>query len=119
MATHKSAWGIEVGAGAVKAIKLERHGDSVQVVDFAFVEHKKVLTTPDLDQNEVVRLSLGQLISQKNFENQTLVMSIPGHSALARFAKLPPVEPKKIPDIVKFEAVQQTVSSASPALNPR
>lgn len=57
MATHKSAWGIEVGAGAVKAIKLERHGDSVQVVDFAFVEHKKVLTTPDLDQNEVIRLS--------------------------------------------------------------
>ena len=27
--------------------------------------------------------------------------------AFARFAKLPPVEPKKIPDIVKFEAVQQ------------
>jgi len=34
-------------------------------------------------------------------------MSVPGHSAFARFAKLPPVEPKKIPDIVKFEAVQQ------------
>jgi type IV pilus assembly protein PilM len=32
---------------------------------------------------------------------------VPGHSAFARFAKLPPVEPKKIPDIVKFEAVQQ------------
>ena len=32
---------------------------------------------------------------------------MPGHSAFARVAKLPPVEPKKIPDIVKFEAVQQ------------
>src|SRR5262249_27371068 len=29
------------------------------------------------------------------------------HQAFARFAKLPPVDPKKIPDIVKFEAVQQ------------
>jgi Tfp pilus assembly PilM family ATPase len=34
-------------------------------------------------------------------------MSVPGHAAFARFAKLPPVEPKKVPDIVKFEAVQQ------------
>jgi len=32
---------------------------------------------------------------------------MPGNAGLARFAKLPPVEPKKIPDIVKFEAVQQ------------
>lgn len=107
MASSKAAWGIEVGAGAVKAIRLERSGSSVTVTDFAFIEHKKVLTTPDLDQNEVIRLSLGQLISQKNFENERIVMSVPGHSALARFAKLPPVEPKKIPDIVKFEAVQQ------------
>lgn len=107
MASSKAAWGIEVGAGAVKAIRLERSGSGVQVTDFAYIEHKKVLTTPDLDQNEVVRLSLGQLVSQKNFENERVVMSVPGHSALARFAKLPPVEPKKIPDIVKFEAVQQ------------
>ena len=34
-------------------------------------------------------------------------MSVPGHAAFARFAKLPPVEPKKVPDIVKFEAMQQ------------
>lgn len=107
MASSKAAWGIEVGANAVKAIRLERTGQGVQVTDFAFVEHKKVLTTPDLDQNEVIRLSLGQLLSQKNMENERIVMSVPGHSALARFAKLPPVEPKKIPDIVKFEAVQQ------------
>lgn len=33
--------------------------------------------------------------------------SIPGHSSFARFAKLPPVEPKKVPEIVKFEAMQQ------------
>ncbi|MBX3356655.1 MAG: type IV pilus assembly protein PilM [Phycisphaeraceae bacterium] len=107
MPSSKAAWGIEVGAGAVKAIRLERSGSEVQVTDFAYIEHKKVLTTPDLDHNEVIRLSLGQLVSQKNFENERVVMSVPGHSALARFAKLPPVEPKKIPDIVKFEAVQQ------------
>jgi type IV pilus assembly protein PilM len=37
----------------------------------------------------------------------SIAVSVPGHSAFARFAKLPPVDPKKVPDIVKFEAVQQ------------
>jgi len=32
---------------------------------------------------------------------------VPGSSAFARFAKLPPVDPKKVNDIVQFEAVQQ------------
>jgi type IV pilus assembly protein PilM len=109
MATPKAAWGIEIGAYAIKAIRLERtgSGDEVAVSDFAVIPHKKVLTTPDLDQDEMVRLGLGQFISQKNLEGEHLVMSVPGHSAFARFAKLPPVEPKKVPDIVKFEAVQQ------------
>ncbi|MDG2095639.1 MAG: type IV pilus assembly protein PilM [Phycisphaerales bacterium] len=108
MAQGKAAWGIEVGAYEIKAIRLQDGGATgVEVTDFAVVRHKKVLTEPDVDQNEVIRLSLGQLISQKNLQGENLVMSVPGHSAFARFAKLPPVEPKKVPDIVKFEAVQQ------------
>ncbi|MEE2906244.1 MAG: type IV pilus assembly protein PilM [Planctomycetota bacterium] len=108
MAQGKAAWGIEVGAYEIKAIRLQDGGATgVEVTDFAVIRHKKVLTEPDIDQNEVIRLSLGQLISQKELEGENLVMSVPGHSAFARFAKLPPVEPKKVPDIVKFEAVQQ------------
>jgi type IV pilus assembly protein PilM len=107
MAGQKTAWGVEVGAYAIKAIRLERDGDSVTVSDFAVIPHKKVLSTPDLDQDEMVRLGMGQFISQKNLEGEHLVMSVPGHSAFARFAKLPPVELRKVPDIVKFEAVQQ------------
>jgi len=107
MAAPREAWGIEIGAFAIKAIRLEREGDDVRVSDFAVIPHKKVLTTPDIDQDDIIRLSLGQFISQKSLEGEHLVMSVPGHAAFARFAKLPPVEPKKIPDIVKFEAVQQ------------
>ncbi len=36
-----------------------------------------------------------------------VAISVPGQSGLARFIKLPPVESKKIPDIVKYEARQQ------------
>jgi type IV pilus assembly protein PilM len=98
---------MEIGAGAVKALRLERDGDRLNVTAFAVIPHKKVLSTPDVDQAELTRLSLGQFISQHVLEGENLVVSVPGHCAFARFAKLPPVEPKKIPDIVKFEAVQQ------------
>jgi type IV pilus assembly protein PilM len=107
MPRPNAAWGMEIGSNAIKAVRLERDGDQVTVSDFAVIPHRKVLTTPDLDQDEMVRLSLGQFISQKTLEGEHLVMSVPGHAAFARFAKLPPVEPKKVPDIVKFEAVQQ------------
>ncbi len=107
MARVKAAWGLEVGAAAIKAVRLERDSNGVSVTDFAVVPHKKVLATPDVDQDDLTRLSLGQFISQKDLEGEMLVISVPGHAAFARFAKLPPVDPKKVPDIVKFEAVQQ------------
>ena len=81
MAKGKAAWGIEVGAYEIKAIRLEDGGETgVEVTDFDVIRHKKVLTTPDLDQNEVIRLSLGQLISQNNLEGENLVMSVPGNA---------------------------------------
>ncbi len=107
MPASNICWGIELGAGAIKALKLQRDGDDLKVLEFANIPHKKVLSTPDLDQNEATRVAIGQLVSQYDLSGAAIAISVPGHSAFARFAKLPPVEPKKIPDIVKFEAVQQ------------
>jgi type IV pilus assembly protein PilM len=109
MALKKAAWGIEVGTAAIKAVRLARDGDDVVVTDFAVIPYSKVLTTPDLDVDGMIRVGLGQFV-QANAEKlgkEPIVVSIPGQMAFARFAKLPPVEPKKIPDIVKFEAAQQ------------
>lgn len=107
MPASNICWGIELGAGAIKALKLQRDGEELKVLEVANIPHKKVLSTPDLDQNEATRVAIGQLVSQYDLSGAAIAISVPGHSAFARFAKLPPVEPKKIPDIVKFEAVQQ------------
>ena len=107
MAKNKSAWGIEIGSHAIKAVRLERIDNEAVITDFVCIAHNKPLSTPEINVAEMTRLTLGQLVVAKNLEDQTIVMSVPGHSALARFAKLPPVEPKMIPNIVKFEAVQQ------------
>lgn len=108
MATDGMCWGIELGSGSIKALKLGLKGDgSVEVLDFAIIPHKKVLSTPELDQDDAMRVAIGQLVSQYDLSGAPIAISIPGHQSFARFAKLPPVEPKKVPDIVKFEAVQQ------------
>lgn len=108
MASTNICWGIEVGASAVKALKLERTGDTeVRVLDFAVVPHPRVLSTPGTDAAEVIRVSLGALAGQVDLTKSLLAVSVPGHSSFARFTKLPPVEPKKVPDIVRFEAMQQ------------
>ncbi len=107
MASSNACWGIEIGAGAVKAVKVVADGDSLSVADFAYIPHARVLSTPDIDPDDAKRVALGRLVSEYDLSKATVAVSIPGHSSFARFAKLPPVEPNKVPDIVKFEAVQQ------------
>jgi type IV pilus assembly protein PilM len=107
MASTNTCWGIELGAGSIKALKLERDGDDLKVRDFAVIPHKRPLSTPDLDLLDATRVAMGELVSSRDLSGAQVAISVPGHSSFARFAKLPPVEPKKIPDIVKFEAVQQ------------
>ncbi len=107
MPSSTDCWGIEVGANAVKAIRLRRSGSTISVVDFDVLPFKKILTTPDTDADEQIRVALDQFLLKHEVKRSTVMVSVPGHMAFARFAKLPPVEPKKIPDIVKFEAVQQ------------
>lgn len=107
MATSNICWGIEIGAYAVKAIKLEAADNGVNVLDYAIIPHAKVLSTPGIDQNDAIRVTLGTLVAQWDLSKAAIAISVPGQASLARFAKLPPVEPKKVPDIVKFEAAQQ------------
>ena len=106
----KTAWGIDVGNCTLKAIKLSGSGDEVEVVDFAVIEHEKILSQPDLDpqeRTEMIRKALAKFMDEHEVSGSTVVASVPGQSSFARFIKLPPVENKRIPEIVKFEATQQ------------
>ncbi|MFM8783694.1 MAG: hypothetical protein ACKOFI_00680, partial [Phycisphaerales bacterium] len=77
MAKAKAAWGIEIGHAAVKAVRLEREGSDVRVADFVVIPHPKVLTSPDVNAEDMLRMSLGQLMSQRPMEGSTVVVSVP------------------------------------------
>ncbi len=107
MPSSSVCWGIEVGSFAVKAIKLEMGSDGPRVAEYAIIPHARTLSEPDVDQDDAKRMALNRLVNEYDLSGATIAISVPGHSAFARFAKLPPVEQKKVPQIVKFEAVQQ------------
>ena len=107
MAKKNDSWGIEVGANAIKAMRLVRNGNRIELADYDILPFKQILTTPDLNVEEAIQVNLDTFLSKHEVSKSTVMVSVPGHSAFARFAKLPPVEPKQIPGIVRYEAVQQ------------
>ncbi|MDX1682412.1 MAG: type IV pilus assembly protein PilM, partial [Phycisphaeraceae bacterium] len=107
MPKSNDAWGIEVGANALKAVRLVREDEEIKVDAYDVLNFKKILTTPDLDVDEAIRVNLDKFLSRHEVKGSSVVISVPGHMAFARFTKLPPVDPRNVPDIVKFEAQQQ------------
>src|SRR6185503_4597942 len=103
----KFAWGIDIGNRALKAIKLVRDGDGVRVDDFDVIEHETVLSNSGDNREALIIAALNQFAQRHPMKGGAVSVGVSGQSSFARFIKLPPVEPKKIPEIVRFEAIQQ------------
>jgi type IV pilus assembly protein PilM len=109
MARTNAAWGIDIGQCALKALRCRPHDDPAKVVvdAFDYIEYPKILTQPDAEPAALVAEALKQFLSRNVIRGDRVAVSVPGQSGLARFIKLPPVEARKIPDIVRYEARQQ------------
>src|SRR5437016_7709611 len=107
MPVQPGVWGIDLGQCALKAIRVEQIDGQVTATAFDYVEHPKILSQPDADPDQLIREALEKFLSRNSLRGDRVAISIPGQSGLARFLKLPPVEEKKIGDIVRFEAKQQ------------
>ena len=89
------------------ALRAARRAGRITADAFDFIEYPKILSQPEADPVELVRDALKQFLSRNKVRGDRVAISVPGQSGLARFIKLPPVEAKKIPDIVRYEARQQ------------
>ena len=109
MAKSGAVWGIDIGQCAIKALRCVPGGDGQGLVADAFdyIEYPKILSQPEADPVGMVRDALKTLLAHNDLRDDKVAISVPGQSGLARFIKLPPVESKKIADIVRYEARQQ------------
>jgi len=103
-------WAIDIGSNSLKALRLQQAGDRVEAIGLDYVEHSKVLSAEGLseeERNQIIRASLATFAGRNELGKDEVAISVAGQTSFARFIKLPPVEPKKVPEIIKFEAVQQ------------
>jgi type IV pilus assembly protein PilM len=109
MARNSAVWGIDIGQCALKALRCRAGDEPDQIVADAFdyIEYPKILSQPEANPEELIADALKQFLSRNVVRGDRVAISVSGQSGLARFIKLPPVESKKIPDIVKYEARQQ------------
>ncbi|UCD28551.1 MAG: type IV pilus assembly protein PilM [Planctomycetota bacterium] len=107
MASNRTVWGIDLGQCALKAICLRAAEDKVEAINHVYIEHAQILSKPDVNRHKLIEEAMDKLLKEHDLSNEILVVGVPGQHTLARFTKLPPVDKKKIPEIVKYEAQQQ------------
>lgn len=103
-------WAIDIGNNSLKAIHLSNASGVVEVTGFDNIQHGKILAgsgVSDAERDELVAISLREFLRNNILGKDDVVVSVPGQNSFARFVKLPPVEKKRIPEIVNFEAAQQ------------
>ena len=106
---YGAIWAIDIGSNSLKALHLTNQNGIVEVIGFDSIQHGKIITNniKDAEKNELIALSLRQFVKQNNIAGEHIIISVPSQSSFARFVNLPPVAAKRIPEIVKFEAIQQ------------
>lgn len=106
----RGIWAIDVGNNSLKALHLRAGGEKLEVIGFDNIEHGRILSSgnvSDAEKAELTAASLRRFVEQNDVGKDEVFISVAGQTSFARFIKLLPVEPKRIPEIVKFEAVQQ------------
>lgn len=110
MAQSNAVWGIDVGNCSLKAMRcyVEESDPSTLIVDAVdYIEYPQILTQPGVNPDDLIKEAFQLFLSRNKIKGDKIAISVGGQNGLVRFIKLPPIEPKKIPDIVKYEAKQQ------------
>jgi type IV pilus assembly protein PilM len=107
MATPRYAWGIDIGNRALKAVRLSPGAEGFQIDDYDVVEHEQVLSNAGDNKESLIQAALANFVQRHELKGAPVAIGVSGQNSFARFIKLPPVEPRKIPEIVRFEAIQQ------------
>ena len=105
-----SVWAIDIGNSSLKALYLSTERGVVEVVGFDKIRHGKILSGSDVtdaEREELIALTLRKFVNKYDLSMDEIAVSVPSQNSFARFVNLPPVEAKRIPEMVKFEAAQQ------------
>lgn len=100
-------WGIDIGKSAVKAVKMRRIKNQIEIIGLEIIEYE-VSDNENVDKDEQIRQALQEFQTRvKLKKNEKIFVSIPGQATFNRMITIPPVEQRRIKEIVTYEAQQQ------------
>jgi type IV pilus assembly protein PilM len=100
------AWGVDIGRTSLKAVKMQRMRDTVEITGVDVIDYYGSSEEPPSAAE--IRQALVQFKERNKVKgSECICVAVPGYSAFSRFIKLSPVEAKKMGDVVQYEAAQQ------------
>jgi len=104
-----SAWGVDVGQTALKAILLTANEDAEIVTAAAAYrrEYPEAVGQGDEEIRRHQRAAVADFVATHRLGRAAVCASFPASILLARFIKTPPIDLKKIPELLKYETRQQ------------
>ncbi len=101
----KRALGIDIGAGSIKLVELEKTPEGIQLIRAKFFDLTQYADQEKRDT--LVRDGVEGLLKTEKIKAGRLALSLSGQSVFIRFLKLPKIQQGKIDKIIKYEAQQQ------------
>jgi type IV pilus assembly protein PilM len=101
-----AVWGIDAGDSALKAVKLKLIGKSIALLDFRVIRYSELGGEPGARREGMLPQAIAAL-QQAGLGRDRCIVSIAPHMVFNRFISLPPVDRRRIPEIVLYEAKQQ------------
>jgi type IV pilus assembly protein PilM len=103
MAFH-TIWSVDLGKSALKAVKLRRERNSVEILAVDKVDYP--LSDNGVDSTAQAKEALN-IFKTRNDVKDPVVVAHPGQGTFSRFIKIPAFDAKKVKDMVRYEASQQ------------
>ena len=99
-------WGVDIGRSSLKTIRMHKLRDTVEITGLDVIDYFG--SSEEQPSSAEIRQALAQFkLRNKVKATDIISVAVPGYAAFTRFIKLPPVDDKKIGDVVKYEAAQQ------------
>jgi type IV pilus assembly protein PilM len=101
-----AVWGIDIGDSAVKAVKLKLIGKQIVVQDFQIVRYSEIAGELGARRENFLPQAISAL-QAAGLGREKCFVSIAPQTIFSRFISLPPVDKRRVPEIVLYEARQQ------------
>lgn len=100
----QAVWSVDVGKSSLKAVKVQRERNSLEILAVDKIDYP--VESSGINSIQQAKDALATFAA-RNEINCPVVASHPGHSAFSRFIQLPPVDEKKLEEMIGYEAQQQ------------